>query len=246
VYYQPQIHIPSGRVIGVEALVRWQHPKRGLIFPDSFLGYMEEFGLMDRLGWIVADRGMSDVRDFANGSGMAFMLSLNASVSSLRNLNFPDILISIAEKHGVSPASVTIEIIETGLLRDLSRTLDTLTRLRMKRVKVSIDDFGTGYAMMQQVRDIPATELKIDKSFVMEMHNNERDRIVVQKTIEMGHELGMNVVAEGVETREQLNFLHLKGCDSAQGYFFSRPLPANEMVTWLHEYRGKLEPVATH
>jgi EAL domain-containing protein (putative c-di-GMP-specific phosphodiesterase class I) len=116
----------------------------------------------------------------------------------------------------------------------------------MKKIKLSIDDFGTGYAMMQQLKVIPATELKIDRSFILDMHKNERGRVIVQKTIEIGHELGMHVIAEGVETREQLDFLHLRGCDSAQGYFFSRPLPASEMVAWLHDYRANLEPVAAN
>ena len=237
VYYQPQIEIASGCVIGVEALVRWQHPRRGLIFPDRFIGRMEKFGLIDELGWIVANRGMSEVGQFANGEGGALTLSLNASVNSLCHLTFPDVLMSLAEKHGVSPANVTIEITETGLIRELSKALDILTRLRMKQFKLSIDDFGTGYAMMQQFKTIPATELKIDKSFVQEMMGNNRSRIMVQKTIDIGHELGMQVMAEGVETQEQLTFLRVNGCDSAQGYFFSRPIPAKEMVIWLRTYR---------
>lgn len=245
-HYQPQIEIATGRVIGVEALVRWQHPERGLVFPDSFIGRMERFGFIDELGWLVMSRGMSEVGQFANGNGRAPMLSMNESVYSLHDLKFPDMFVSLAEKHGISPANVTIEITESGLIKELANTLDILTRLRMKQVKLSIDDFGTGYAMMQQLKVIPATELKIDRSFILDMHKNERDRVIVQKTIEIGHELGMHVIAEGVETREQLNFLHLRGCDSAQGYFFSRPLPANEMVAWLHEYRGKLEPIATN
>jgi EAL domain-containing protein (putative c-di-GMP-specific phosphodiesterase class I) len=239
VYYQPQVDIATGRVSGVEALVRWQHPKRGLIFPESFIGRMEKFGLIDELGWIVANCGMSDVGQFADGDGKALTLSLNASVNSLRDLDFPDILVSIAEKHGVSPEDVTIEITETGLIIEPSRTLDILTRLRMKQVKLSIDDFGTGYAMMQQFKNIPATELKIDKSFVQEMMGNDRDRIMVQKTIEMGHELGMRVIAEGVETQEQLDILRSSGCDIAQGYLFSRPIPAGEMVNWLHSFRTR-------
>ena len=210
-HYQPQIDIATGGVIGVEALVRWQHPARGLIFPDHFIGRMEEVGLIDQLGWAVVDRGMSEVGQFANGDGKAPMLSLNESVYSLHDLKFPDILVALAEKHGVSPSGLTIEITESGLIKELSNTLDILTRLRMKQVKLSIDDFGTGYAMMQQLKNIPATELKIDKSFVMEMNNNDRDRIMVQKTIEMGHELGMHVVAEGVETQEQLDILRLTG-----------------------------------
>jgi EAL domain-containing protein (putative c-di-GMP-specific phosphodiesterase class I) len=239
-HYQPQIDIATGRAIGVEALVRWQHPTRGLIFPDNFIGRMEELGIIDQLGWIVANRGMSEVGQFTNGDGMALMLSLNASVHSLHDLKFPDVLVSLAEKHGISPANITIEVTETGLIKELANTLDILTRLRMKQVKLSIDDFGTGYAMMQQLRNIPATELKIDRSFVMEMQNNERDRIMVQKTIEMGHELGMHVIAEGVETQEQLDLLHAKGCDSAQGYLFSRPLPVKETVRWLQTYRSAL------
>jgi len=245
-HYQPQIEIASGRVIGLEALVRWQHPERGLVFPDSFIGRMERFGFIDELGWIVANLGMSEIGQFANGDGRAPMLSINESVYSLHDLKFPDILVSLTEKHGISPANVTVEITESGLIKELPNTLDILTRLRMKDVKVSIDDFGTGYAMMQQLKVIPATELKIDRSFILEMHKNERDRVIVQKTIEIGHELGMHVIAEGVETQEQLDFLLLRGCDSAQGYFFSRPLPANEMVNWLHDYRAKLKPVLAY
>ena len=239
-YYQPQIEIATGRVIGVEALVRWQHPERGLIFPDNFIGRMEELGLIDELGWFVMDRGMSEVGQFANGDGIAPMLSLNASVYSLHNLKFPDVLVSLAEKYGISPKSVTIEITESGLIKELSNTLDILTRLRMKQVQLSIDDFGTGYAMMQQLKNIPATELKIDKSFVQDMQVNESDRIMVLKTIELGHELGLQVIAEGVETQEQLDFLRLKGCDHAQGYLFSRPIPPKEMVNWLASYRSQL------
>jgi EAL domain-containing protein (putative c-di-GMP-specific phosphodiesterase class I) len=224
----------------VEALVRWQHPDRGLIFPDNFIGRMEELGLIDELGWIVANRGMGEVGQFANGDGKSLMLSLNASVYSLHDLKFPDTLVALAGKHRVSPANVTIEITETGLIKELSRTLDILTRLRMKQVKLSIDDFGTGYAMMQQLKNIPATELKIDKSFVQEMNSSDRDRIMVQKTIEMGHELGMHVIAEGVETKEQLDLLRLDGCESVQGYFFSRPLPPAVLVNWLGTYRSGL------
>jgi EAL domain-containing protein (putative c-di-GMP-specific phosphodiesterase class I) len=202
---------------------------------------MEEFGLIDELGWIVANIAMNDVGYFSNSDDEeGFMLSLNASVNSLRDLNFPDILVKIAEKHAVSPQYLTIEITETGLIRELSRTLDILIRLRMKRVRLSIDDFGIGYAMMQQIKNIPATGLKIDKSFIQEMIVNNRDRVMVQKTIEMAHDLDMQVVAEGVETQEQMESLHSNGCDIVQGYLFSRPLAAREMVSWLKSYRNRL------
>ena len=239
-HYQPQIDIPTGRVTGIEALVRWQHPDRGLIFPDSFIPRLEELHLIDDLGWIVANRAISEVVQFDESDGTPLLLSINESVDSLQNLKFPDRLVSLAEMHGVSPANLTVEITESGLIRQLSKTLDILTRLRMKQVKLSIDDFGTGFAMMQQIQNIPATELKIDKSFVMQTTENERDRIMVQKTIEMGHQLGMSVIAEGVETQQQLDFLRLHHCDSAQGYFFSRPLAPPALLTWLATYRAQL------
>jgi EAL domain-containing protein (putative c-di-GMP-specific phosphodiesterase class I)/ActR/RegA family two-component response regulator len=239
-HYQPQIDIATGRLIGVEALARWQHPERGLILPDNFIGRMEELGLIDELGWIVLNLGMSEIGKFANGDGKAPMLSVNASVYSLHDLKFPDTLVSIAEKHGVSPGNVMIEITESGLIKELSRTLDILIRLRMKQVKLSIDDFGTGFAMMTQLQNIPATELKIDKSIVQGQHGKDRDRIMVQKTIELGHELGMQVLGEGVETQEQLDILRLYGCDSVQGFFFSRALPPEELVVWLQSYRSGL------
>jgi len=239
-HYQPQIHIPTGRVIGLEALVRWLHPDRGLIFPDSFIPRLEQLHLIDDLGWIVADRAMSEIPQFNNSDGPALLLSINESVDSLQDLKFPDRFVSLAEMYGVAPANLTVEITESGLIRHLSKTLDILTRLCMKHVRLSIDDFGTGFAMMQQIQNIPATELKIDKSFVMQMSENERDRIMVQKTIEMGHELGMTVIAEGVETKLQLDFLRLHHCDSAQGYFFTPPPPPPALLAWLATYRSQL------
>jgi EAL domain-containing protein (putative c-di-GMP-specific phosphodiesterase class I)/ActR/RegA family two-component response regulator len=240
IHYQPQIDIATGCVIGVEALVRWQHPERGLIFPDHFIRRAEELGLIDKLDWLVADRAMSEVGQFTNGDGRALMLSLNASVYSLFDLKFPDILVSIAEKYGISPGNITIEITESGLINELSRTLDILARLRMKEVRLSVDDFGAGYAMMQQLKNIPATELKIDKSFVQDLQGNGKVCIMIQKTIEMAHELDMQVIGEGVETPEQLDFLRSNGSEGAQGYLFTRPLPPREMVNWLGAYRSGL------
>jgi EAL domain-containing protein (putative c-di-GMP-specific phosphodiesterase class I) len=237
-HYQPQIEIATGRVFGLESLVRWQHPENGLTFPDEFIPHAESVGLIDELGWLVAERGLSDLKLFADCTQALPRLALNVSVHSLRNLGFPDKLLSVTRKHGVSVDNIIVEITESGLIDQLSYTLDVLTRLRLKHMQLSIDDFGTGYAMMQQLVNIPATELKIDKIFVMNMNLNGSDRVMVQKTIEIGHELGMNVIAEGVETKEQLDFLRLKGCDSAQGNFFSRPLPASEMVSWLQAYRS--------
>lgn len=235
-HYQPQIDILTGNVTGVEALVRWQHPKHGLIFPDDFIPRLEELGLIDQLGWIVASRGLAEVSSFGNRKGFVPRLAFNVSAASLDDLKFPDNISSLIAAHGLSPDRIVLEITESGLIQNLTHTLDVLARLRMKQVQLSIDDFGTGYSMMQQLRNIPASELKIDRSFVMNMLQSDRDRVMVQKTIEIGHELDMKVVAEGVETSEQLEFLRSNGCDIAQGYLFSRPLPAKELLDWLSTF----------
>jgi EAL domain-containing protein (putative c-di-GMP-specific phosphodiesterase class I) len=234
-HYQPQINIATGRVVGVEALVRWQHPELGLVFPDSFIGRAESFGLIDRLGWLVVNRGLAELPGLALADGSFPTLSLNVSAHSLTDLRFPDTFVALTEKYGVPPERVILEITESGLIQNLASSLDILMRLRMKGVQLSIDDFGTGYAMMQQLRNVPATELKIDKSFVHEMHINDGARVVVQKTIEIGHELGMTVIAEGVETADQLEFLRTNRCDLAQGYFFSRPLPVPDLLAWFEK-----------
>lgn len=235
-YYQPQIDIQSGDVEGLEALARWQHPVRGLLPPDSFISRLEALQLIDDFGWRVTERGLSELRQFAVNGHPAPRLSLNVSVQSLRDLKFPDIFVSLAEKHRVPASSIMVEITESRLMHDPSYALDVLARLRMKNVQLSIDDFGTGYAMMQHLVNVPATELKIDRIFVRNMHSNDSDRVMVEKTIELGHELGMTVTAEGVETEAQLEFLRKKGCDRAQGFLFSRPLPPQQMTAWLSSY----------
>lgn len=238
-FYQPQVDIATGSLAGLEALVRWQHPERGLIFPNDFIPRLEELGFIDQLGWMVANRGLAEISRFADKNDVTPMLSINVSVSSLDDLKFPDTMASLIASHGVSPGKITLEITESGLIQKLTRTLDVLTRLRMKGVQLSIDDFGTGYSMMQQLRNIPATELKIDKSFTIKMHDSDSDRVMVRKTIEIGHELGMKVVAEGVETPEQLAILRSYGCDVGQGYLFSRALPVKDLLNWLEAHRSR-------
>jgi len=238
-HYQPQISVASGDVVGVEALSRWLHPVHGLIFPDSFISRLEGLGMITELGWMVSRQAFSDIRRFANDAGICPALAINFSAHTLHDLQFPDSFAALATENGVDAKSVILEITESSVIRDLPATLDVLARLRMKQFELSIDDFGTGYSMMQQLMTIPATELKVDRSFVMNLQNSEQDRVVVNKSIEFGHELGMRVVAEGVETMEQLEFLRAHGCDVAQGYLFSRPQSAAELVVWLQNYRAR-------
>jgi len=235
-HYQPQVEIATGEVIGVEALVRWQHPVHGLIYPDSFIARCEELELISQLGSHVAARALSEIANLSGKRSKPLILSINVSAFTLLDLSFPDTMFDLVSKHHKKPEEVVLEITETGLIRELSQTLDVLTRLRMKGFQLSIDDFGTGYAMMQQLRNIPATEIKIDRSFVMNI-NNKSDRVMVLKTIELGHELGLKVVAEGVETATHFDILRTHGCDMAQGYFISKPLPPAEFITWYTNYR---------
>jgi len=235
-HYQPQIEIVTGRCLGVEALVRWKHPVHGLVCPNKFIGLAEEFNLIDELSWNVFRKGLAEMGKAVDKNGDPLSLSFNLSVFSLHNLSLPDTLIALLKEFGVPPEHIILEITETGLLRELSQTLDVLTRLRMKGIRLSIDDFGTGYSMMEQLRHIPANELKIDQSLLRNLHIDNH-RVVVQKIIELAQELDLISVAEGVETREQLDFLRSKSCDIAQGYFFSRPIPKQEFLTWLEAYQ---------
>jgi len=242
-HYQPQIEIASGRVVGVEALVRWQHPEHGLLYPDAFISLAESLGLIDALGWLVMQRGFSEFGMFA-AHGAPCTLSLNVSAHLLGDLVLPDKLLALTRAYGVAPARLVLEITESGLVRELAKAFDVLMRLRMKQFQLSIDDFGTGYAMMQQLRRVPATERKIDRSFIQDALTDDWARVVVQKTIEIGHELGMRVVAEGVETPQHRDLLQTKACDVAQGYLFSRPLAVPDLLAWFERHRARLKQVS--
>jgi EAL domain-containing protein (putative c-di-GMP-specific phosphodiesterase class I)/FixJ family two-component response regulator len=241
-HYQPQIQVMTGHCVGVEALVRWQHPVHGLIVPDKFIGFAEEFDLIAALTWTVLKKGLAEMGMVIDQDGSPLSLSFNISVLSLRDLAFPDTLIALLEDFDVSPERIILEITETGLIGNLSQTLDVLARLRMKGIRLSIDDFGTGYSMMEQLRHIPANELKIDRSLLQNL-DVDNYRVIVQKIIELAHALDVIAVAEGVETHLQFDFLRSKSCDVAQGYFFSTPLPKLEFTAWLDSYRDNSKNV---
>jgi EAL domain-containing protein (putative c-di-GMP-specific phosphodiesterase class I) len=207
-----------------------------MTLPENFLARLEALDLMDDLCWSTAELALAEAKQFRGRSGELLRVSINVSMRSLQDLEFPDALVTLARKYDIPVELIAVEITESGLMKKISRTLDVLTRLRMKNFQLSIDDFGTGYAMMQQLQNVPATELKIDKSIVERMHLNDSDRVMVEKIIEMGHELNMSVVAEGVMTEEQFQMLRAKGCDGAQGYWFSYPLPPESMKKWLGTY----------
>lgn len=224
VHYQPQFHISTGEVAGVEALVRWQHPLRSLLPAAAFIQAFETSGLIDELTWVVARKILADRREWS--SEMARVpVSMNLSALSLRDLSLPERLLAVIEENGGTASDFVLEITESGLVKELHTALDVLARMRLKGFSLSIDDFGTGYAMMQQLQRVPAKELKLDMAFVQSMLSDESANVIVRKTIELAHDLDMIVVAEGVETAEQLNRLRAYGCDVAQGHLLARPGP---------------------
>jgi EAL domain-containing protein (putative c-di-GMP-specific phosphodiesterase class I) len=236
-HYQPQIDLATRKVIGMEALVRWQHPERGLIYPDEFIGVAESTGLIDDITWIVANKSFADIRKWLPAHH-APTVSINVSAQTLTDLSLPDRLSAITERHGVSPSRLVVEVTESGLIEEFAKALDILARLRVKGISLSIDDFGNGYSMMQQLRRVPANELKIDRSFVDSSESDESARVIVEQTIALGHKLGMKVVAEGIETEWQQEMLRQLGCDIGQGYLFSRPVPMPDFSTWLDGWSG--------
>ena len=239
-HYQPQIDIRTHLPVGVEALVRWHHPTHGLLNPEAFIATAESLGLIDELTWLIVRKALSDRRRLTKQAWRP-TLSINISAVSLRDLEMPEKFISHAAAFETSPRDIVVEVTETGLIKELRTALDILARLRVRGMDLSIDDFGTGYSMLQQLKHVPANELKIDKSFVQQMERDEDARTMVRKTVELGHDLGMRVVAEGVETEEQLLRLGGMGCDIAQGYLFSRPVPLQEIIAWLKTTHLKQE-----
>jgi diguanylate cyclase (GGDEF)-like protein len=245
VFYQPKSDAKTGVVVGVEALARWQHPTRGLLPPDEFIPLAENTGLIGDLTFEVLRQALAQVRSW-HRKGMRIGVSVNLSVRQLTDMNLPrDVAALLADFH--LPASVlTLEVTETTIMADPSHTLQVLRMLADIGIDLSIDDFGTGYSSLAYLRRLQADELKIDKSFVMGMSRNTNDAVIVRSTIELGHNLGLRMVAEGVEDAETWALLRNLGCDVVQGYHLSRPLPPQQITDWLNQRRLRvhLEPEA--
>jgi EAL domain-containing protein (putative c-di-GMP-specific phosphodiesterase class I)/FixJ family two-component response regulator len=226
--YQPKVSMDAAALVGVEALVRWRHPQAGLVFPDQFIPVAEENGLIDALTAAVLDAALHQSRRWQD-AGLALQMAVNVSMDSLASLDFPDMVSAHVGRVGIGMASLTLEITESRLMRDMRAQLDTLARLRLKRVNLSIDDFGTGHSSLVQLRDVPFNELKLDRSFVTGAAGNGSLKAIVAATLAMAGQLGMTSVAEGVESREDWDFLRRLGCDVAQGYFIARPMFGDDL-----------------
>lgn len=239
VYYQPQIHLQTGKVIGVEALVRWQHPEHGLLFPDTFIPLAEKSKeAISSLTYTVLETALQD--DMARReNGIELNLSINLSAKLLSDLNLPDRVEESLNTLGFDPNRLLLEVTESGAMEDPTLTMDILTRLRLKNIRLSLDDFGTGFSSLVQLYRMPFNEIKVDKSFVMKAMTDEEAAAIVRITIDLGHSLGLDVVAEGIEDQETYDWLKELGCDIGQGYFISRPIDVNQFSDWMDEYDKK-------
>jgi EAL domain-containing protein (putative c-di-GMP-specific phosphodiesterase class I)/ActR/RegA family two-component response regulator len=226
-HYQPKLQFEDDawRIYGVEALIRWQHPDLGLVYPDAFIGLAEETGLIAALTDFVLQDGIRQLGTW-NAHGVALDLAVNLSPRLVRELDFPDRLAELMREHSVENSRLTLEITETAALEDPARTRDILTRLRVKGFGLSLDDFGTGYSSLTQLYRMPFSEIKIDKSLGMELHSSREARTIARSLIDLAHNLGLKVCTEGVETAAALQFLQAAGADFVQGFHLGRPMPA--------------------
>jgi diguanylate cyclase (GGDEF)-like protein len=232
-YYQPKLDLPSNTINGVECLVRWVHPVHGFISPDEFIPLAEQTGNIRFLTrWVIAS-AFSQNEIWRNQKHLDLMMSINISAVDLLDPQFFQYVETQLQKYNVPPQSIIFEVTESAVMDDPDKAIAMLSRLNAMGVGLSIDDFGTGYSSMAQLKRLPVNELKIDKSFVLDVANNDDDKIIVRATIELAHNMHLKVVAEGVETIASLNLLKELGCDSAQGFYLSKPVAVNIFEKWL-------------
>jgi diguanylate cyclase (GGDEF)-like protein len=228
-HYQPKVHLRSGRVDGVEALVRWKHPMRGMIAPGDFVPIAENTGLIARLTRNVIRTALQQIKAWQY-EGLNLTVAVNLSVRNLLDPELPGEVEELLNVHGVSPANLEIEITESSMMAEPEKAHRVLEQLAATGIKIAIDDFGTGHSSLAYLKRLPVHTLKIDKSFVMNMATDENDSVIVQSTIDLAHNLGLEVVAEGVESEEVKDRLRSLGCDVAQGYWHGRPVSAEELT----------------
>jgi diguanylate cyclase (GGDEF)-like protein len=231
-YYQPKVDLRSRRITGVEALVRWNHPERGLLGPQEFIPQIEPTALVGPFTLYVIEHALGQMRAW-RGCGIDLEMSVNLSARNLLDAELPEQVAELLRRHGIPPERLTVEVTESAALVDPERAVAALTALRASGVGVSIDDFGTGNASIEYLATLPASELKIDRSFITGMLEDARAEAIVRSTIDLARNLGLTIVAEGIETEAVMEHLAGLGAQTAQGYFISRPLPADELIEQL-------------
>jgi EAL domain-containing protein (putative c-di-GMP-specific phosphodiesterase class I) len=233
-HYQPKTKIKTGKITEVEALVRWQHPQHDLMPPDEFIPLAERTGLIKPLTTWVLNHALRQ-HSIWREQGLDIGVAVNMSAHGLLDLELPDLIAGVLASHNAAPDRLVLEITETSIMVDQERALQILTRLADMGVRLSIDDFGTGYSSLAYLSKLPVREIKIDKSFVMDMNENEKHAMIVRATIDLAHNLGLEVIAEGTCTKEVFVQLESLNCDAAQGNYISPPISAEEFERWRNE-----------
>jgi diguanylate cyclase (GGDEF)-like protein len=231
-HYQPKVDLRNSQVVGAEALIRWNHPERGMIPPLEFILFAEQTGMIRQITrWVIEEAVRQCGAWLARGITLG--ISINVSSRDLLDRELPQILAVALRKHGVAPGLITIEVTESALMEDPNRAQETLRSLKELGLRLSIDDYGSGYSSLAYLQRLQCDELKVDRGFVTHAAEINKDAAIVRSTIDLGHSLGMTVVAEGVESAEGLKMLRDLGCDLAQGYWISKPLPPDGLPAWI-------------
>jgi diguanylate cyclase (GGDEF)-like protein len=234
-FAQPKIDLKSRVVTSVEALIRWKHPTRGMVFPDQFIPFAEQTGLIREITlWMIAEA--SNVSAQWLEKGISIPIAVNISARDLIDSDFPNKVSEILKSNGSNTSLISLEVTESSIMDDPHRAKQTLLHLSEMGIKLAIDDFGTGYSSLSYLKELPVSELKIDKSFVMHIEDNLNDRIIVSSTIELAHNMGLHVVAEGIENIKVWKFLQEMNCDYGQGYYMSRPIPVSDFEAWHQQW----------
>lgn len=244
-YYQPKINFAKPDSLGAEALVRWRHPELGFVSPDEFIGVIESSGQITILTRWVLKTAIAQLKQF-HQAGIDLTLSVNLSTLDLLLDDLPDYIDQLLEQHQVDAHKLYLEITESALMREADKCLANLKRLQTIGTILSIDDFGTGYSSLSQLKKLPVSELKIDKSFILNLDTNEDDQLIVRSTIELAHTMGLRVTAEGVETDKVKQMLIDLGCDTAQGYLYSKPVNVDDFTLWANRYLASLANTGIH
>ena len=237
-YYQPIIEISTRRVKGVEALARWNHPTRGLLLPDAFFEQITNDGLMQTFTDFAIKTSVEQAALW-HQAGEKLTLAINITASSLLDLSLPDKIADMCKQVNAPPENLILEVTETEAMRDVTRTMDVLLRMRLRNIGVSIDDFGTGHSSLRELQRMPFSEMKIDKSFVIDMATSKDCAVIVNSIVDLGHNLGLKVIAEGIENQRTWEMLRDKGCDFGQGYLMGRAMTATDFTLWLENWRKK-------
>lgn len=239
-FFQPKVALYDGRLCGVEALIRWQHPKHGLLPPSAFIGLVEAGQYISPVTLHMLEMSLRYCKVW-HEAGLALSFSINVSAHSLADSKLADAIIDRVAASGIAPGFVILEITESAIMTDLSITLGTLARLRLKGFGLSIDDYGTGFSCMLQLSRVPCTELKIDRAFVNGASKKQHLRIMLESALDIARKLNLKVVAEGMETREDWQLLRDLECGEAQGYFVAKPMPGEALLSWWRANQARLQ-----